>query len=74
MLRSKIFSKTTAYLGILAGILMIIPSTAGTLGLYFSLVSLVPWSIWLVLVARRLFQLGSAISKIEGDQIGGIQR
>lgn len=58
MLRSNIFSKTTAYLGISAGILMIIPSTAGTLGLYFSLASLIPWAIWLILVSRRLFQLG----------------
>lgn len=58
MLRSNIFSKTTAYLGILAGVLMIVPSSAGTMGLYFSLASLVPWAIWLVLVARGLFRLG----------------
>ncbi len=58
MLRSKLFSKATAYLGIAAGVLMIVPSSAGTLGLYFSLASLVPWSIWLVLVGRRLLQFG----------------
>jgi hypothetical protein len=58
MLRSKLFSRTTAYLGLLAGILMIVPSSAGTLGLYFSLASLVPWAFWLVLIARRLLQLG----------------
>lgn len=58
MLRSKLFSNATAYLGFLAGILMIVPSTAGTLGLYFSLASLVPWAIWLALVGQRLFQLG----------------
>ncbi|NMD69364.1 DUF4386 family protein [Bacillus sp. DNRA2] len=63
MLRSKIFSKTIAYLGMLAGVLMIVPSTAGVLGLYFSLASLVPWSIWLILVARRLFQLGKGVFK-----------
>jgi len=58
MLRSNIFSKVTAYIGILAGVLMIIPSTAGTLGLYFALASLVPWAIFSVLIARRFFQLG----------------
>jgi hypothetical protein len=29
MLQSKIFSKLTAYLGLLSGLLMLIPSTAG---------------------------------------------
>ena len=58
MLRSNIFSKVTAYIGILAGVLMIIPSTAGTLGLYFALSSLIPWAIFSVLIARRFFQLG----------------
>ena len=61
MLRSGLFSKVTAYLGLLAGILMIVPSSAGTLGLYFSLASLVPWAIWLVLVARRLLQFGRGL-------------
>jgi hypothetical protein len=61
MLRSSVFRKTTAYLGIAAGMLMIIPSSAGTLGLYFSLASLVPWAVWLVLVGRRLVQLGRAL-------------
>ena len=58
MLRSKLFSNATAYLGLLAGLLMIVPSTAGTLGLYFSLASLIPWAIWLVLVGQRLLQFG----------------
>jgi hypothetical protein len=58
MLRSKLFSNIAAYLGFLAGLLMIVPSTAGTLGLYFSLASLIPWAIWLVLVGQRLLQFG----------------
>lgn len=65
MLRSNIFSKTTAYLGILAAVLMIIPSSAGTIGLYFSLASLVPWAVWLILVSQRLFKLGRGISEAE---------
>lgn len=62
MLRSNVFSKVTAYLGIVAGVLMSVPSTAGTIGLYFALISLAPWAIWLILFARRLFQLGKNVS------------
>ena len=60
MLRSTIFSKTTACIGIVAGVLMIIPSTAGTIGLIFSLASLVPWAVFSALVARRFFQLAAS--------------
>lgn len=56
MLRSQVFSKTTAWIGLTAGILMIIPSTAGTIGLVFSLLSLVPWAVFLALVVRRFFR------------------
>lgn len=57
MLQCSIFSRATAILGIVAGVLMLVPSTAGTLGIYFSLASLVPWTIWLILFAGRLFKL-----------------
>ncbi|MDD5288875.1 MAG: DUF4386 family protein, partial [Dehalococcoidales bacterium] len=58
MLRSHVFNKTTAYVGILASIMMFVPPTAGTIGVLFSLISLAPTVIWLILIARRLFQLG----------------
>jgi len=58
MVRSHVFSKTIAYVGILASVLMFVPPTAGTIGIFFSLISLVPTVIWLILIARRLFQLG----------------
>ncbi len=57
MLRGKVFSKATAYIGIAAGILMLVPPTVGAIGLIFSLLSLIPWVVWLFLFARRLFQL-----------------
>ncbi len=63
MLRSTLFSKVTAYSGIAAGVLMLIPSTAGTIGLYFAFGSLVPTVIWLILIARRLFRLGQGGSR-----------
>ncbi len=57
MLRSDVFSKKTGYLALAAGIFMAIPSTVGTIGLVFSLLSLVPWEVWLIFIARRLWQL-----------------
>lgn len=54
MLKSSIFSRVTAYMGLLAGLLMVVPSTFGTAGLIFSVASLVPWAAFSVLVARRL--------------------
>ena len=63
MLRSTIFSRVTAYVGILTGILMLVPSIAGTLGLLLALMSLAPFAIWCILIARRLFQLGQGVSK-----------
>jgi len=57
MLKSDIFSKTTAIWGLASGVLMIIPSTAGTIGLVFSLLSLIPWIVFSILIARRLLIL-----------------
>ncbi|HEX2471771.1 MAG TPA: hypothetical protein VHJ59_03370 [Nitrososphaera sp.] len=57
MLRSHhLFSKTTGYTGLSAGVLALVPPTAGTIGVIFSLVSLVPMVIWLALIARRLLR------------------
>jgi len=63
MLRSTVFSKVTAYVGILLGVMSLLPPTAGTIGLLFALGSLVPLEIWDILVARRLFQLEQGVSK-----------
>jgi hypothetical protein len=57
MLRSKIFSKTTAYLGILANVIALglyVPE----IGVFISIFSVVFLWMWYLLVARRLFQLG----------------
>jgi hypothetical protein len=56
-MRSSTFSKTTAVFGIIAGVLMAIPSTAGTLGLIFSLASLIPWAVFSVMAGLRFLRL-----------------
>ena len=58
MLRSRVFGKRAAYAGIVAGLLMLVPSTVGTIGLIFAFTSLLPWAIFSILIARTLFQLG----------------
>lgn len=62
MLRSSIFSKGSAYWGMLSGVLMAVPSTAGTIGPIFALASLVPWTLFSLLVGRRLLHLGGMAS------------
>ncbi|MGZ3639442.1 MAG: hypothetical protein ACXVCX_16565 [Ktedonobacterales bacterium] len=59
MLRSHVFGRVTAYVGLVLGVLMLVPATAGTIGLYLSLLSLVPTVIWLALLAWRFFQLAA---------------
>jgi len=57
MLRSNIFSKATAYLGILGsvtGLAFFVP----TVGILFLLISAFALQIWFVLIARKLYQLG----------------
>jgi hypothetical protein len=57
MLKSKIFTKKTAYFGIAMGILMLLPPTAGIVGFVCSFLSLIPMLIWFVLVAKKFSQL-----------------
>lgn len=62
MLQSKIFSKATAYMGILANVLALglyVPKV-GIYILFFSVVFLL---VWYILITPRLFRLGQAISK-----------
>ncbi len=48
MLRQPAYGKTTAVIGLVAGFFMAIPSTAGLIGLIFSLVSLIPWYLFAI--------------------------
>ena len=59
MFKSKEFGKAAAIWGLIAGIFMIIPSTAGTLGLVFSLISLVPWIVFSIIVGRKLILMAN---------------
>jgi hypothetical protein len=75
MLRSKLFSHATAYVGIITSVLMLVPPTVGMIGLILSLLSLAPTMVWLILIARRLFQPGQleggSESELKQESMGG---
>ncbi|GAA1053640.1 DUF4386 family protein [Dietzia natronolimnaea] len=55
--RSTVFGRATAVWGLAAAAFMAVPSNVGTVGLVFALTSLLPWSVFAVLTARRLLAL-----------------
>jgi hypothetical protein len=57
MLKTSVYSRATAFWGLAAGLLMVIPSTAGTLGLVFSILSLIPWIVFSAKVAKAFLKL-----------------
>jgi hypothetical protein len=57
MIRTGIFDRKTAYIGLVMYGMNLVPPTAGTFGLLLSVLSLVPLAVWLVLVGRRLWAL-----------------
>lgn len=59
--RSTVFSRATAVWGLVAAVLMAVPSNVGTIGLAFALASLLPWSVFAVLTARRLLALSRGL-------------
>jgi hypothetical protein len=54
-MRNSLFSRATAFVGILTSALMFIPPSAAMAGLILSVMSVPPTAIWLFLVGRRLF-------------------
>lgn len=50
VMRGSIFGNRTATVGLISGFLMVIPSTAGTVGLVCSLLSLIPWMVFLIMM------------------------
>ncbi len=60
MLRSRIFNKATAYVGMVMGLMLLVPGSAslGTVGVVFSTGAILPSLVWNVLIARRFWQMG----------------
>lgn len=63
MLRSHVFGKVTAYVGIVGNVLgfgLFVPAV----GAFLSILAVVVLAAWNVLIARKLFQLGQGVSKV----------
>ncbi|MBC8548306.1 MAG: hypothetical protein H8D23_01520 [Candidatus Brocadiales bacterium] len=52
MIKNTNFRKSTSYIGLTAGLLMTVPATAGVVGMTMSLLSLIPWSFFSILVIQ----------------------
>ncbi len=52
MIKNNKFRKITVYIGLTSGILMTVPATAGKIGMTMALLSLIPWSIFSILVIK----------------------
>ena len=63
MFNSKEFGKAAAIWGMIAGLFMIIPSTAGVIGLIFSLISLIPWIAFSIIVGRKMLNMAKKIEQ-----------
>lgn len=57
ILKNDQYPRQAGWWGIAAGILMVVPSSAGMVGMVFSLLSLVPWIVFLAMVSMRFNQL-----------------
>ena len=58
IIKSNLFSKAIGWLGLVIGILMLVPPTAGKFGFVLSFVSIIPMLPWLIMLALGFFKLG----------------
>lgn len=57
MLETGAFFRAAGLTGLIAGVAMLVPSTAGTLGLIFAFASLVPWAAFAILAGLHLLRM-----------------
>lgn len=55
--RTTTFRPSSTWWALTAGVLMLVPSSFGTVGMIFAIASLVPWSVFCVVVGVRMLQL-----------------
>lgn len=65
LLRTRALGPAVAWWAVVAGVLMLVPSTFGVLGLVMSILSLLPWCVMCVLLASRLNALAASPSAAE---------
>lgn len=60
--RTRMWGRLAWVSALASGLLMLVPSTAGTVGMVFSVLSLIPWMLFCLIAVRRLWR--AAISPI----------
>ncbi len=65
MFRSKVYSRKTATWGLISAIFMTIPANFGMIGLVFSLLSLIPWYVFCILILKVFFKLSNTNGNIQ---------
>lgn len=63
MFKSDVYTRSTAVWALISAIFMTIPANFGTIGLIFSLLSLIPWYIFCVLLVKSFFKLGGTVNE-----------
>lgn len=59
LIKSPSFKKKIGVWGLISGVFMIVPSSAGLLGMIFSLLSLLPWMVFISLLGIEFKKLSS---------------
>ncbi len=65
IIKSTQFKKTVGFWGLTSGLFMIIPSSAGKLGMIFSLLSLIPWIVFITLLMLKFKKLATHTQNAE---------
>lgn len=63
IIKSTQFKKVVGYSGFVSGLFMIIPSSAGMIGMIFSLLSLIPWVIFITFLLLKFRELSNHSQK-----------
>ncbi|MEL1136172.1 hypothetical protein AAC978_13400 [Desulfitobacterium sp. THU1] len=63
VMKSPQFKKSVGLWGLASGFFMIVPSSAGTLGMIFSLLSLIPWVVFVALLMNNFRRFAANTEK-----------
>jgi hypothetical protein len=63
MLRDELFENSIPITGLVTSVLMLVPPTVGEVGVWISMVSLVPSLIWMILMSRWLFRTARSLTQ-----------
>lgn len=64
LIKSPRFKKSVGLWGLISGFFMIIPSSAGTIGMIFSLLSLIPWLVFVALLSTYFRRFSQETSRV----------